>query len=163
MSKHHLPVAPEGSYPFSHGFTIPHFCILPTGNQISNSNQVQPSNSSCHPLRHYTYASASCYGFISPFLFKANSEMSTLPSPLLLYFLEPHNQVCTFPTLMKFIYHLTTKVRDSSSNINLFYTELTGYHSQHVFLFSQTLHHHTHLISLSSQRRFLLPSTFSVN
>lgn len=147
MSKHHLPVAPEthvplpteGIYPFSHGFTIPHFCILPTGSQISNSNQVQPNEATLpviHPLRHYTYASASCFGFISPFLFKANSEMSTLPSPLLFYFLEPHNQVCAFPTLMKVIYHLTTKVRDPSSNINLFYTVLTGYHTQQVFLFS---------------------------
>lgn len=48
--------------------------------------------------------------------------MSTLPSPVLLYFLEPHNQVCAFPTLRKVIYHLTTKVRDPSSNMNLFYT-----------------------------------------
>lgn len=37
------PLPTEGSYPFFHGFTIPHFCILPTGSQISNSNQVQPN------------------------------------------------------------------------------------------------------------------------
>lgn len=37
------PLPTEGSYPFSHGFTLSHFCILPIGSQTSNSNQVQPN------------------------------------------------------------------------------------------------------------------------